>query len=415
MTQPQSVQPPIPVLDPPRAPSRSEDGRRPAEPQEALRQPALLVVATVASTLRSFLLPFGRHFRKQGWRVDAMASGVRGAGDLEESFDSLWEIQWTRNPLDPRNLTAAMRTVREVVVGRQYDIVHVHTPVAAFVARCALRKIRRQGKPKVVYTAHGFHFHRRGSTVGNLAFRALERIAGRWTDHLVVINREDAEAACDHRILPADRIHPMPGIGVDLEQYSAASAPPDRVAELRKELGLGCAERLLVMVAEFIPRKRHRDLLLAFAQLARPDVHLALAGEGPLRPKTEALAARLGLSARVHFLGMRRDVAVLMRAAEATILPSQQEGLPRCVMESMCLHTPVIGTRIRGTEELIDDGCGLAFEVGDIRGLAEAMAWVLDHPEAMRPMAERAWQRMRAYDVRQILDRHEALYRRALQ
>lgn len=378
-------------------------------------QPALLMVSTVATTLGCFLLPFGHHFRRKGWRVDAMASGVLGSAELKEAYDRLWEIRWTRNPLDPRNLTAAMRTVREVVRGQKYDIVHVHTPVAAFVTRCALRNMRREGKPKVVYTAHGFHFHRGGGMMRNYLFRTLERIAGRWTDYLVVINREDAEAAHRYRIVPADRIEAMPGIGVDLQNYGPSSAPSERIAGLRRELGLDPDDALFTVVAEFTARKRHRDILFAFQRLARPNTHLALAGDGPLRRSMEVLAGELGITGRVHFLGFRRDVPVLMRAAAAVLLASQQEGLPRCVMESMCLQTPVIGTRIRGTEELLEDGCGLTVEVGDRDGLAQAMAWILDHPQLSGEMAERAWRRMHDYQIGEILKRHEALYEQALQ
>lgn len=60
----------------------------------------------------------------------------------------------------------------------------------------------------------------------------------------------------------------------------------------------------------------------------------------------------------VHFLGRRRDIPVLMRASVATLIASAQEGLPNCVRESLCMETPVIGTEIRGTRDLLVDGNG---------------------------------------------------------
>jgi glycosyltransferase involved in cell wall biosynthesis len=103
-----------------------------------------------------------------------------------------------------------------------------------------------------------------------------------------------------------------------------------------------------------------------------------------------------------------------MRTAVATVLTSRQEGLPRVVKESMALETPVLGTRIRGTEELLENGCGLLFEVGDVDQLTRHMTWVLDHPEAARELALRARQRIEAYDERHIVRLHEELYERAL-
>ena len=374
--------------------------------------PSVLMVSTVPDTLRGFLLPFAEHFRGRGFRVDAMARDVAECQECVAAFDRVWEVPWSRNPLDPRNLWAARRRVCDVVSGQGYDLVHVHTPVAAFVARLALRGMRQSGRPQVIYTAHGFHFYRGGPRARCAAFRALERIAGRWTDYLVVINREDEEAA--RQLLPPDRVRYMPGVGVDLDRYAPDVVTEKDVARVRQELELGPTDRLFLMIAEFIPRKRHRDTLAAFARLGRPDVWLALAGAGPLMEETRRLAGRLGVADRVRFLGVRRDVPALVRASVAVLLPSQQEGLPRSVMESMSLGVPVIGSRIRGTADLLEGGCGLLVPVGDTTALAEALTEVLDHPDESEAMAGRARARISAYDLRRIIRLHEALYDEAL-
>ena len=118
----------------------------------------LLLVTTVPGTLRSFLLPFAAHFRRLGWQVDAMACGASASIECQQGFDRVWDVEWSRNPLDPRNLLAAPGVIREIVTRERYDLVHVHTPVAAFVTRYALKDLRRQTDTKIIYTAHGFHF-----------------------------------------------------------------------------------------------------------------------------------------------------------------------------------------------------------------------------------------------------------------
>src|SRR2546423_13555480 len=109
--------------------------------------PSLLMVTTVPDTLAGFLLPFAEHFRAQGWHVDAMARGVSGSAGCVQAFDHVWDMDWSRNPLRPSNFISAPKRVRDVVVQQGYDLVHVHTPVAAFVTRFALRHLRKQGKP----------------------------------------------------------------------------------------------------------------------------------------------------------------------------------------------------------------------------------------------------------------------------
>lgn len=376
---------------------------------------SLLIITTVPGTIRAFLLPFANHFREQGWKVHAMACGISENAECLQAFDRVWDVEWSRNPLDPRNFLAAPQVIREVVKTEKYDIIHVHTPVAAFVARYALKDLKKQRNFQVIYTAHGFHFHPLGKPLKNAVFLNLEKLAGSWTDYLVTINREDESAAKRYQILPPERVRYMPGIGVDLDRYSPHAVAEADVAKVRQEMGLNGENQLFISAIEFIPRKHPQDVLTAFAKLARPDVHLVFAGDGPMFAEMQQLASDLGVKNQVHFLGSRRDVATLMRASVATLLASEQEGLPRSIMESLSLEIPAIATNIRGNQELLESGCGLLFDVGDIDGFAQAMAWMLDRPEDVREMGKRGRDRMATCDVRQIVKMHEELYAEAVQ
>ncbi|MBX0331334.1 glycosyltransferase family 4 protein [Oscillochloris sp. ZM17-4] len=374
----------------------------------------LLIVTTVPATLSAFLLPFARHFREQGWQVDAMTRGGAVRPEVAMAFDHVWPVDWSRSPLSPQNLVRTPRVVRQIVRRERYDLIHVHTAVAGFVTRYALRSVRGRDGPKVIYTAHGFNFGQGNPFHKNVAFLGLEKLAGRWTDYQVVINRQDEAAARRHRIVPPDRVCYMPGIGLDLGFYKAESVTASAVERVRLDLGLASADQLLLVVAELIPRKRHADALRAFARLVGRNAHMALAGEGPLLEPLRQLAAELNIHDRVHFLGFRRDIPALMCASSALVLPSCAEGLPRSVMEAQSLEVPVIGTDIRGVRDLLADGRGLMFKVGDVGGLAHAMAWVLRHPGEARAMAQRGRAQIATYDLRRVIALHDELYAKAL-
>lgn len=387
------------------------------------RAPSILMVVTVPVTF-DFLAPHAKYFRAKGWRVDGLANMPSDNGQgtdsalvarWRESFDRLWDIQWSRNPLKPGNMLMAPREVRELVLREGYDLVHVHTPVAAFVTRLALRKLRKTGKPRVIYTAHGFHFYQGGPRLKGAFFRRLEKWAGAWTDYLVVINREDEQAALRYGIVPRERLRYMPGIGVDMQFYNSRTISETDLAQVRRELRLGPHDRLFLMVAELIPRKRPFDLLHAFARLRQPHVYLAFAGAGPLLEDLKRLAEKLGVAEQVRFLGHRQDIPVLIQSSVAMILPSQQEGLPRSIMESLCQGIPVIASRIRGVTDLLENERGLLVPVGDVEGFAQAMGWVLDHPEESKKMARRGQQAMGVYRLEHIQELHEQLYAEALQ
>ncbi len=376
------------------------------------RPPRLLIVSTIEAFVRAFLLPHAEHFHRRGWRVDVLARGASANGVVRSAFDHAWDIGWSRNPAAPRNLLLEPRRVRSLVAANGYDIVHVHTPVASFVTRWALRSSRPNGC-KVVYTAHGFHFYRGGGALANLAYRSAEQLAARWTDELIVINSEDYRAALHFGSIDPRRVHLVPGIGVDIAAY-AAPPPPELRASLRASIGVPADAFVILMVAEFNPGKRHADLLRAFARLEGDRAHLVLAGRGPLEAATLELARELGVAGRVHLLGYRDDVPELLHAADLYALPSEREGLPRTVLEAMSASTPVIASDIRGVRDLLQDGVGMLVPAGDVEALAAGLADAVARPEALASMAGRASQRVQAYDQSLVLAEHEALYARVL-
>ena len=374
----------------------------------------LLIVTTIAGAIEDFILPFVHHYRGLGWQVDGVSVDITSNPACVAALDSVWDVPWSRNPLDPRNLIYGVPQIQKIVIQGNYNIVHVHTPVAAFVARYAISQLKIKHKPQVIYTAHGFHFHQQGNPLTNQIFLNLERLAGRWTDYLITINREDEAAARRHRLLPDEHIYYTPGIGLELDKYDRDGVTQGQIEAVRQELGLTPADTLLLTVAEFTPNKRHRDQLLALKQLDRSDVHLALAGDGDTRPDIEQLAQELGLEKQIHCLGFRYDIPALICASRSLLLTSQREGLPRSIMEAFCAATPVIGTKIRGIKDLLSDNCGLLVDVGDIPALAQAMKQMVDEPHLAQALGANGRQKITTYDVKNIIEQYSQIYDQAL-
>ena len=363
-------------------------------------KPKLLIVTTIPNTIRAFLIPYACFFRGLGWRVDAMARDITRFEGLSIHFDKTIDASWSRNPLDPSNIPA-FRHIRQTVFDEGYDIVHVHTPVAAFVTRAALRK-PENNRPKVVYTAHGFHFCRGCGSLKNFIYRSLEKTAGRWTDRLIVINREDYDAAA-RGIVPAEKSVYMPGIGLDFSKYDPARVHRADVQQMRDQLGLKPDDVLFAMIAEFIPRKRHKDVIDALAKTRNPRVHVAFAGNGPLFDKIKRRADSEKLHNRAHFMDDMKDVRPIIMASRAVILPSEREGLARALMESACLGVPIIGSDARGIRDVVRPGRGLLYPTGDIFALRDAMLQMSEAPHpTIKP--DPAWR------IENIIEAHEKLY-----
>lgn len=370
----------------------------------------LLIASTVSSTIRAFLFPYADHFRSLGWKVDALAAGIADCTDSPLHFDQLHDVNWSRRAFDHHNLTSALSRVRQVIADGDYDIIHVHTPIAAFVSRLALAGLPSRKRPALVYTVHGFHFQSGNNVFSNVAFAALEKLAGRWTDHLITMNREDDAAARRLRIVPAERMHCIPGVGIDIGFFRPAAVPSSEVDRVRRGFGIGPDDPVFAMVAEFIPRKCHRDAVAALARLSHPNAHMIFVGEGRELDPVRTFAAEAGVLNRIHFAGNQNDVRPFILAALATILPSTQEGLPRSIMESFACGVPVIASDIRGNRDLLAEGGGLLFPAGDIESLASRMNSLAADPAGAAQMGAIARTAVARYDIANVIRLHEELY-----
>ncbi len=330
---------------------------------------------------------------------------------LGKEFDDVWNVPWKRHPLYPSNVVALAKMYRGLR-RRRYDIVHLHTPVAAFLGRAAIAALGHS-RPSAVYTAHGFPFMPGSRGIFARLMRLLERTGARWTDVLIVLTEEDEEQAATIGV-PRKRIVRIPGIGVDTDHFDISAVAPGDLETLRHSLGLAQSTRLFVCVGEFNARKRQLDLIRALA-LLNAGVHVAFAGNGPAEQSVRAAAEELGVSPRAHFLGHVKDIRPLMVLATAVVLPSEREGLPRSLLEAMSLETPIIATDTRGSRELAEAG-GLVVPVGDIAALAKAMTTLggdLELSQRLGASGRVAALATYAFDV--VASQHDEVYAQVLE
>jgi glycosyltransferase involved in cell wall biosynthesis len=373
----------------------------------------ILLATTVPITIEAFLLPLVKRLAADGWEVDAIAHGLPGS-PAGENVQRAWDVSWSRNPLTSLlRAPAAIRRIRSTVKDRQYALVHVQTPVAGFLTRLAIATMPGPHRPRVIYTAHGFHFHPQGRFLTNLVALTLERLAARWTDAIIVTNATDLTSARRHRLLPPDRVILMPGVGVDVDHNRRDRVPAEAIDRVFAELGLRRETPLIVCVAELNRNKRQSFLVQALAQMKLTGAHLVLRGDGPEREHLVRLARELGVGNRVHLMGFQPDPRPLMLAARVFALVSRREGLPRVVMEALSLEVPVVGTDIRGMQDLLAGDLGTLVPPDDVAALAATLDTVIGDPDAAAVRARRGRLRMvQDFGLERVLDMQMELYDR---
>lgn len=343
-----------------------------------------LIVASVASMIDQFNMPNIRLLIESGYEVDVAANfthpgsitGERAVAlrsRLLEMGVSVTDVPIPRKILAIGDMIKSYRIIKKQSRKRKYDLMHCHSPIGGAIARLALRRERKHSGTKVVYTAHGFHFFEGAPKKNWLVYYPVEKLCARFTDALLTINREDYDFAREK--LHAGRVEYIPGVGIDTERFCA---PVDRV-EKRRLLGIPEDAPLLFSVGELNANKNHESALRAFASIRDNRAHYAIAGKGALDAHIVELCREMKIEERVHILGYREDVAELYGIADIFVHPSYREGLPVSVIEAMSSGLPVIGSKIRGNVDLIDEQGGILLSPDDIGGFADAMNRLLSN------------------------------------
>jgi glycosyltransferase involved in cell wall biosynthesis len=197
--------------------------------------------------------------------------------------------------------------------------------------------------------------------------------------------------------------------GVDLSEVDASGDVPELLRSWH-------ADGMFVMgyVGRLDAGKRIDTLIHALKSCSITRKRLCIVGDGPERHRLERLAAGLGVAEHVLFLGFREDRLALMRGFDVFVLPSQREGIPRCLMEAMALGTAVVASDISGCRTLVQDNVtGLLFSPGDSRELAEKIAMLAESASirAALAIAGREFVR-RVYSAEAMAGRYLSLYRR---
>jgi glycosyltransferase involved in cell wall biosynthesis len=237
------------------------------------------------------------------------------------------------------------------------------------------------------------------------------RLTNRACEQVVAVSEAVAERASQFGIFPATKSRVITN-GIDLADFTPNTS---RRKALRAAEGAS-GNFIWITAGRLAPAKDYENLLLAFAQVraTAPLTQLWIAGEGE-REYSDALRIRadqLGLADRVHWLGMRRDLAGLLDAADGFVLGSAWEGMPLAVAEAMAMEKPIAATGVGGVSELVDQ-CGLVVPPRDPNALARAMLSIIHTPERARAFLGRS-ARQRIVDhfnIDRKADEWEALYR----
>jgi glycosyltransferase involved in cell wall biosynthesis len=264
----------------------------------------------------------------------------------------------------------------------------------------------------VKLTGRIFIHHQRNLNEGG-SDRAL-RFKARLTDHFIA--NTDATAAFLQQTIgvPAACITRAYN-GIDVDAFDAQIADPAAPDPAVPELG----PNYILSVGHVQRRKRHEVAIRALAAVLDrvPEARLGIAGhtyDKAYKATLDQLAADLGVSDRMDFLGVRTDVPLLMKRVGAFLLCTESEAFGWTVLEAMTAGTPVVASGVGGILEIVIDGeTGHLAPVGDADAFADALARVLTDADHRAQICAAARQRAEdVFSARAMVNQIADLYRR---
>ena len=309
----------------------------------------------------------------------------------------------------------------ELIGGFAPDVVHVHSPLTL---GAAARSAARRRRVPVVYTNHYLpaNVHptaERGDRADRAAARRLPGAlldAGFYGYLTAFANRCDRVTAPTATALLLLRDHGLRAPsqvvsnGIDLDVYSPGAADES----LRRRYALPDGRPLILSVGRLSPEKRADVLIEAVAAQDAADTVLALAGSGPDEARLRELAARLGVSARVRFLGFvpGTDLPGLYRLADVFATASEAELQSLVTMEAMASGLPVVAVSAGALGELVHAGeNGFLARPGRATDMAGSFDLLCRDRELRARMSKSGLRIIADHDRHRLLARWESIYR----
>ncbi|MDE3136584.1 MAG: glycosyltransferase [Acidobacteriota bacterium] len=292
-----------------------------------------------------------------------------------------------------------------LIARRKIDILHSHLFASSLVASPAGRLA---GARAVIETPHVNEKWRHGPWKSQFL---VDRLVARTVDAFIAVSAANARYLVGVKRLPARKVRVIPN-GVDLARFATPTLAP---GEMRRRLGFGDSDPVIVVVGRLERQKGHRVLLDALPRVlaTMANARVAIVGDGSLRSELETQSRALGLAGAVRFVGWQSNVADWLALADVVALPSFYEGLPLAALEALAAQRPLVATAVDGTPEVVRDGrTGLTVPPGEPARLAEAILRMLRDPAfgARLALAGRELVAQRFTHERQVRET-EQLYR----
>ena len=224
----------------------------------------------------------------------------------------------------------------------------------------------------------------------------------------VIANSESLKESCN-------KFMPNLNIGVITNGVDSEIFYPDLSRKINKN---NCVQ--LLFISRLSSQKGVESLIKACGILKKKNIEnykLTIVGDGPLKDKMFSLVNEYAIKDKINFLGWRKleDLPDIYRSSDVFILPSVMEGMPSVVLQAMACGLPVIGTKVEGFQEVLEDNVnGLTVAYNDTENLSNAIKKLIDSPELRKKMSDMSIKKSKQFLWESIAKKYLELYKETI-
>lgn len=368
----------------------------------------ILFISNIIQEITNFTLPSIKVCKKLGieFHLAGDLSNFRDLEIAEELGITLHHIDLMRNAFSLHNLKA-LRQLNNIIYEHQINFIHCNTPTGGVLGRFLTFN---KNIEKVLYSSHGFHFYKGAPLINNIIFKSAEHMLSKFTDAMIVINKEDYEAASKMCLKNNGNLYYVPGVGIDTEVEKISK---HEKSNLKNNLGFSENDIIVSSAGRIEKNKNTKTLILSIMQLNNPKIKLLICGEGSQKEEMQELVKKLGLEHQIYFLGFVDNVKEILAISDIFISLSIREGLPRSVMEAMAMGVPCVVSDNRGHRDLIENGRGgFLCNPFDAVEVSEATKKIIQSNELSKKMIDYNLSKIKQFDSRKVEEYILEIYRR---
>lgn len=311
-----------------------------------------------------------------------------------------------RNALD----LLTVKDLCRLVTDQQIEVIHAHYGRDYTLAALATRWLRRTGARTPVFFFTRHHYLPLST---NLAYRWLLSAA----DGVIAVSTSVQTTVCQSLNWPAERVRVIPN-WVDTAKFQ----PSTDQHHARRQFGLPQTAKLVGVINQIAPEKGQAEFIETISRLAAhfPDLHLVLAGKehggDRFTHSLKEMAARFGLTERVHWPGFVTDVPQLLAALDVVAIPSWNEAFSLGALEALATGVPVVASQIGGLCDILTQNqTALLVPPRNVEALTQALQQLLESSELRNRLRNAGLERVHTFFSREtIVTQVEQLYTDAL-